>query len=247
MASKSVLITGANRGLGRGLAERFLAQPNHTVVAAVRNPEDETVRVLAGLPKGSGSNLVVVKYNALVEQDAFDLVNELQEKHGIKHLDIVIPNAGTGKVYPLVREVKRQDIQEHIELNAYSVVSLYQSTRELLEASPNTPIFAPMGSSAGALARQPPVPNAAYGASKALLPWYVVRITAEDEWLTAFVLDPGFVQTETGNSAALIFGMREAPVTVADSADGMFKLLNMATREEHGGKVVLFTGEVQLY
>lgn len=38
------------------------------------------------------------------------------------------------------------------------------------------------------------MPNAAYGASKALLPWYIIRITAEDDWLTAFVLDPGFVR-----------------------------------------------------
>lgn len=87
----------------------------------------------------------------MIEQGAFDLVKELEEKHGIKHVDIVIPNAGAGKVYPLVRDVKRQDIQEHIELNVYSVVSLYQATRRLLEASPNKLIFAPMGSAAGAL------------------------------------------------------------------------------------------------
>lgn len=109
-----------------------------------------TAKALSDLPKGSGSKLIVAKYDAMIEQDAFDLVKELKEKHGIKQLDTVIANAGTGKLYPLVKDVKRKDIQEHIELNAYSVVSLYQATRELLQASPK-PVFAPMGSSAGSL------------------------------------------------------------------------------------------------
>lgn len=33
-----VLITGANRGLGKGLLKRYLALPNHTVIAANRDP-----------------------------------------------------------------------------------------------------------------------------------------------------------------------------------------------------------------
>jgi norsolorinic acid ketoreductase len=38
MAPTTVLISGANRGLGRGLVERYLARDDHTVVAAVRDP-----------------------------------------------------------------------------------------------------------------------------------------------------------------------------------------------------------------
>lgn len=36
MAPTTVLITGANRGLGKGLLERYLSQPNH-----VRLPHSE--------------------------------------------------------------------------------------------------------------------------------------------------------------------------------------------------------------
>lgn len=91
------------------------------------------------------------------------------------------------------------------------------------------------------------MPNAAYGPSKTLLPWYALRITAEDEWLTTFVLDPGFVQTDTGNSAARTFGMEEAPTTIDESTDGMHNVVATATREKFGGKVVLHNGEVQIY
>lgn len=93
--------------------------------------------------------------------------------------------------------------------------------------------------------RQPPIPNASYGASKSVLFWYGVRIHAEDEWLNTFVLDPGFVQTDMGNKGAKAFGMEEAPVRVEDSVGGMFRVLTEGSRERYGGKCVLYTGEVQ--
>lgn len=95
--------------------------------------------------------------------------------------------------------------------------------------------------------RQPPVPNGAYGPSKAALNWYGVRINAEDDWLTTFILDPGFVQTESGNAAARIFGMEEAPLTVDESVDGMLNVIKTATKDAVGGRVVLYTGEVQAW
>lgn len=41
MGPTTVLISGANRGLGKGLVERYLARDDHTVVAAVRDPSRE--------------------------------------------------------------------------------------------------------------------------------------------------------------------------------------------------------------
>lgn len=93
----------------------------------------------------------MVRYDAAVEQDAFDIVKELQQKHGVDRLDIVVANAGFVKSYPLVKDVKRAEILELFEVNAFGVVSLYQATRSLLQESPNKPIFAPVGSAAGAL------------------------------------------------------------------------------------------------
>ncbi|KAH6603989.1 aflatoxin biosynthesis ketoreductase nor-1 [Trichoderma cornu-damae] len=246
MAQTFVLITGGNRGLGRGLVESFLSLPDHTVISANRDPNHETSKELDGLPKAEGTKLVLVKYEAGVEQGALNTIKELKEKHGVDHLDIVIGNAGIAKSYPLVKDVKRADIQEHIDVNAYSMVALYQATRDLLQKS-SKPVFTTVGSGAGSLARQPPVPNAAYGPSKTMVSWYGIRINAEDEWLTAFVLDPGFVQTDMGNKAARGFGLGEAPTTVEDSVGGMFNVVTTATKEKYGGKVVLYTGEILPY
>lgn len=80
-----------------------------------------------------------------------------------------------------------------------------------------------------------------------MLPWYALRISSEDEWLNSYVLDPGFVRTDGGNSAARIFGMEEAPIDVDESTEGLFKVMTTTTKEKYGGKVVLYTGEVQAY
>lgn len=91
------------------------------------------------------------------------------------------------------------------------------------------------------------MPNAVYGPTKAALTWYGIRINAEDEWLNTFLLDPGWVQTEMGNEGARTFGVEKAPVTVEDSVNGMYEVLTTATKEKWGGKVVLYTGEVQIF
>ncbi|KAI5865245.1 putative NADPH-dependent 1-acyl dihydroxyacetone phosphate reductase [Durotheca rogersii] len=247
MASKVVLITGANRGFGRALVERFLALPNHTVIAANRSPEHPTSQTLAELPKGKDSRVIVVKYDAAVEQDAFDAVKEIEEKHGIDHLDIVVPNAAIAKSFPFVREVKRADIREHVEVNVLSVISLYQATRDLLQKSLKGPIFAPMGSLGGTLGRQPNIPSASYGPSKAMVSWYGIRINTEDEWLNAFVLDPGWAGTDMGTAAAKALGAESAMITVDEAMDGVFKVLTTATKEKCGGKFMSYTGEAEIW
>ncbi|KAL6172596.1 hypothetical protein ACJQWK_01745 [Exserohilum turcicum] len=245
MAPSIVLITGANRGIGQGLTERFLAEANHTVIAAVRNPGHATVKKLQDLPKGSNSQLIVVKLDASVEEDAKNAVTELQQRHGIDHLDIVIANAGIGYIYPTVAEVKISDIKAHMECNVYGVIALYQATRNLLKKSSREPIFLPMGSSAGLLINHLPIPNAAYAPTKTAINWYTIRINAEEEWLNCFTIDPGHVSTDLGDGAAMAVGMGEkAPLSVKDSCEGMMKLLARATKKEFGGKLMVYTGEV---
>ncbi len=73
--------------------------------------------------------------------------------------------------------------------------------------------------------------------------WLVKRIDAEEEKLTAFVISPGWVKTELGNTGARYFGLAEAAVEIEDSCKGMVKLIDVATKETHGGKHWLYEGE----
>ncbi|KAL0934128.1 aflatoxin biosynthesis ketoreductase nor-1 [Colletotrichum truncatum] len=247
MSPTVVLISGANRGLGLGLLQRYLALPNHTVIAANRDPSHPTSQALKDLPKAEGTSLIVVKIDATSEHDAQNAVKELQESHGVEHLDIVVANAGVSYIWPPVAELDIADLKGHIEPNVYGVIRLFQATRPLLKKSPREPIFAPVGSIAGRLTcprNQPPIPNAAYGPSKAALHWFGIRINAEEDWLNSFILDPGWTQTDLGNAGARAFGLKEAPVGIDESCDGMVKVFATTTKEKHGGKMVSYTGEL---
>lgn len=149
MAPTIVLISGANRGLGKGILQRYLAKPNHIVIAANRDPKNPSSKALADLPAGPGSRLVIVKIDASVESDPSEAVKELAAQ-GIDHVDIVVANAGVAFVFPKVSELKVADLQAHIVPNVFGVVWLYQAMLPLLLKSTN-PKWATMGSGAGCL------------------------------------------------------------------------------------------------
>lgn len=146
MAPTTVLISGANRGLGKGLLEIYVAKPDHIVIAAVRDPSHGTAKALADLPTGAGSRVLLVKVDASSESDALAAIKEI-EKQGIDHLDIVIANAAIAYIYPKVSELKIADLEAHMVPNVYGVIRLYQATLPLLLKSEN-PKWITMGSSA---------------------------------------------------------------------------------------------------
>jgi NAD(P)-dependent dehydrogenase (short-subunit alcohol dehydrogenase family) len=147
----TVLISGANRGIGKGLLQRYLIQPNHVVIAANRDPSHPTSQSLNDLPKGEGSRLIIVKVDASSETDASEAVEQLQNSYGIDHLDLVIANAGMSNVWPTVAALRIADLQAHMEANAYGVIMLYQATCSLLKKSNKGPKFIPIGSRAGCM------------------------------------------------------------------------------------------------
>jgi NAD(P)-dependent dehydrogenase (short-subunit alcohol dehydrogenase family) len=147
MSLTVVLISGANRGLGKGLLELYLARPNHIVIAANRDPTHATSKDLTNLPTDTGSRLILVKVDASNESDALEAVKQLSAE-GIDHLDLVIANAGISYTWPKVSDLNISDLQAHIETNVYGVVWLYQATLPLLLNS-NNPKWVTIGTAAG--------------------------------------------------------------------------------------------------
>ena len=147
MSPTIVLISGANRGLGKGLLELYLARPNHIVIAANRDSTHTTSKNLVNLPTAIGSRLITVKIDATSESDALEAAKQLWAQ-GVDHIDIVIANAGISYIWPKVSDLKISDLQSHVVTNVYGVVWLYQATLPLLLKSDN-PKWVTIGSAAG--------------------------------------------------------------------------------------------------
>ncbi|KAJ5167102.1 Short-chain dehydrogenase/reductase SDR [Penicillium canariense] len=228
MAPTIVLVTGANRGIGKGILELYLKKPNHTVIAANRDPSHPTSLALADLPKAEGTTLDVIKIDALSPTDPAAGVETLATR-GINHIDILIANAGIALSWPKVAGVKVADIQKHVDVNVYGFIYLYQAFRPLLKEAQAPKNFIPMQ-------------NAAYAPTKGVQHWYTKAISVEDSWLNAFPVDPGWVQTDLGNRGAEAFGFEKAAVTIEDSAAGVVKVIDASTLETHSGKLFKFDG-----
>ncbi|KAH9897335.1 hypothetical protein F4778DRAFT_783426 [Xylariomycetidae sp. FL2044] len=125
-----VLISGATRGLGRGLVEAYVAKSNHTVIAANRNTDHPLSKSLHDLPRGPGSSLITIQIDATVETDALDAIGKLPDY--VDHLDLVIASAGIADKYPKVSDLKIDDLLHHLRPNVFGVCWLFQATLLLL-------------------------------------------------------------------------------------------------------------------
>ncbi len=84
---KTILITGASRGVGRAVTERFL-EAGHTVICASRN-----IANLSDLKTIYGERLRAISLDLQSEDSINNLISDLA---GIR-LDIVVQNAGALK------------------------------------------------------------------------------------------------------------------------------------------------------
>ena len=193
MAPKVVLISGANRGLGKALLERYLAKPNHTVIAANRDPSHPTSEALTDLPKAEGTSLLVLKVDAAASSDAAHAVKQLAT-HGIDHLDTVIANAGISFTYPKVSEVRVEDLQAHMVPNVYGLIWLYQATLPLLKKSTH-PTWVTMGSSAAFLTVCLPQIALENYHSHCLLTWACSENRLLEQWPMLLVCSNVLIET----------------------------------------------------
>ncbi|KIW66425.1 hypothetical protein PV04_05760 [Phialophora macrospora] len=246
------LVTGANKGLGLALVQTYLARPDNTVIAAVRDPSSPSSKSLATLPRSSTSRLIVVRIESTSTTDADDAIATLEQVHGITTLDVVIANAGIANTYPAVHDATAKAMLEHYTVNVVGVVTLFRAVRPLLlrtaatGTNARTPKFVTMSSAAGTIGAQDraPVPNAAYGPSKAALNWVTMKIHLEnkDQGLCSFPIHPGWVQTDMGNAGAVAFGLEKAMLTLEESIPGIVDVIDKATIEATGGKFMVYDG-----
>lgn len=189
LAGRIAVITGASRGIGAAVAERFAREGAQLVLLArtvgALEELDDRIRTLGG----AAPTLVPLD---LQDFDALDRLGaSLYERHG--RLDILVANAGVlGQLGPL-GHVPPKVWQEVMAVNATANYRLIRSLDPLLRQSEaGRAIFVTSG-----VARSPFAYFGPYGASKAALEQMVKIWAAElnKTRVKANLLDPGVVRT----------------------------------------------------
>lgn len=229
-------ITGASRGIGYGLTERLAARPNTLVYAGAR--DTSKADKLQQLAK-QHSNIRVVKLSVDSEDDHAAAAKRVEAEAG--RVDVVLANAGISNVDAVERtgSLSIDKLRAHWEVNTVGPVRNFNHFLPLLTRS-SSPKFIVVSSGLGSVSFQTNFPDflvANYGSSKAAINFITQRIHIEHPNIVAFPLSPGWVQTDMGNAGAAVAGMKEAPVTLADSVTGILKLVDESTRDTHGGKL----------
>ncbi|XP_010142450.1 PREDICTED: 11-cis retinol dehydrogenase-like, partial [Buceros rhinoceros silvestris] len=102
---RSVLVTGANRGIGLGLVQHFLGLPNppEWVFAACRDPRGQRAQELQNLAS-KHPNLVIVPLEVTDPASIKAAAAKVEEHLGGSGLNLLINNAGMAKLNPLDNE-----------------------------------------------------------------------------------------------------------------------------------------------
>ena len=122
------LITGANRGIGKGFVEQLLQRPAATVIATARDPAKAAS--LNDLKKGEGSRLIIVKLDSQVDTDAREAVAQLKDEHGITSIDAVIANAAISHSSSPVTKNTPEALRDHFNVNTISPTAEVQQYRQ---------------------------------------------------------------------------------------------------------------------
>ncbi|KAK7428464.1 hypothetical protein QQZ08_005083 [Neonectria magnoliae] len=234
MAGKTYLITGANRGIGRGMFDHYVTQPHNTLIAAVRDVEGS--QGLLDVPKGEDTKVIITKIDSSSKTDPYDAIKDIRAK-GIDHIDVVISSAGIAKMNT-IEDMPLEEYEEVLMVNAISVMLLYKATLPLLRKASHPARFAFISAAGGSLNDMPkfPYPNASYASSKALANVLVVKMGMENDWLISLCIHPGLVQTDLGNMGARTFGLEKAPITLEQSSKNTADIIDNSMKKEHSEK-----------
>jgi len=195
-SSKLVVITGANRGLGRSMA-LHLADQGMDVIGTYRNNEAEAMEVVREIEtRGRKAAMLRLDVSQTSEFAPFaaGLSTTLETKFGREHFDYLINNAGTALYSPIVDTTEAQ-FDDIIAIHFKGVVFL---TQRLL------PLIADGGrilNVSSGLARMTVPGSAIYASTKAAIETFTRYLAKElgPRRITANVVAPGAIETDFGN------------------------------------------------
>ncbi|GIY97609.1 c-factor [Caerostris extrusa] len=248
MSSKSianVLITGANRGIGLEFVKQFLNLPTppNLIFATCRNPSKaEDLQELAK----SNPNVKVLQLDVKDEKSFPVIRQQLEQEIGETGLNLLINNAGIA-LWNNLENVTKEAMMENFEVNTVSPLLFTKELLPLLKTAAtkvddNSLSCSRAGvvnitSKMGSLDDNTSGGSYSYRTSKTALNMVTKSLSVDlkPHGILAFVLHPGWVQTEMGGKNALI--------TTTTSVSGMINTIQLSN-EKHSGIMLNYDGKV---
>jgi len=199
---RTVLVTGANRGLGRTFVEALLARGATKVYAAARTPESQ-----AAAGERHGDRVVPIRLDVTVAEDRRAVAESCGD------LDLLVSNAGlapSGRVLDTDEAVCR----ETFEVNVFGPLALVQEFAPTLRERRGGVLF--VNSVTGLIvSRSSPV----YGASKAAARMLALALREQlaADGVVVTTSHPGFIDTDMA---------REVPYPKASPEDVVARSLD---------------------
>uniref|UniRef100_A0A8C3UR16 C-factor-like n=1 Tax=Catharus ustulatus TaxID=91951 RepID=A0A8C3UR16_CATUS len=250
LSVRSVLVTGANRGIGLGFVQHFLRMPKppQWIFAGCRDPKGQRakVRLCSDLPCVGSAE---VSDPASIKAAAAKVGEHL----GGSGLNLLINNAAILKVRTLDAETL-EDMSEVYTTNTIGPLLMAQAFLPLLkkaaQGSPSSGLscskaaivnISSNGGSISSLYAWEIIQSTSYRCSKAALNMLskCQSLAYKEHGILCVALHPGWVQTDMGNSPGQV-----PPTTVDESVQGMLKVLSTLSEKETGafldweGKVI---------
>jgi NAD(P)-dependent dehydrogenase (short-subunit alcohol dehydrogenase family) len=190
LEGKIALITGANRGIGRGIAEAFAAEgAAMTLMARDAALLNETAESL----KQGGANVLAVPADVTDEKQVQEVFRLAMDRFG--RLDVLVNNAGTFAGYGPIDEVSVESWDQIIAVNLRGPFLCSREAFRIMKRQRGGRII-----NIGSIASQRVRPrSAAYSTTKHGL-WGLTQVTAlegRDHGISCGVLNPGNVMVET--------------------------------------------------
>ncbi len=220
MAKPTILITGANRGIGLEFTEQF-AIDAWQVIACCRNPA------------GAEQLQALAKEQTTIEVHALDVTNysqmaDLAQKLSGRPIDILLSNAGIfGAKGVGFGEVDADDFRQVLEVNTIAPLMLVQNFVDNVALS-SRKLVAVISSKVGSIADNSGGGFYPYRSSKTAVNQVVkcLSIDLADRGISVISLHPGWVQTEMGGP--------NAEITTGQSVSGLKKILQSAGLQQNG-------------
>ncbi len=216
----TVLITGANRGIGLALARGYLGE-GWRVYACCRDPYQ--AQDLKALQAEAGDRLAIHRLDVTDGREVAKLARDLAEES----IDLLINNAGVSGPRNGFGQTDFDRWQPVFAVNTFAPLRVAEGLVEQV-ARGERKLIVNISSKMGSIGANVDSDSIIYRASKTALNQVskCLAMALAPRGITVILFHPGWVSTDMGGS--------KAPITPADSAAGIRAVIEGVTAEDNG-------------